>query len=541
MATTGTSAPLIKDNPWADNKDGNIFDDSKYADDPLLRQLPQELQDFVVKAGQHGTLEYVDRSGIESTIHKSLSVLCCCYSLCKMVLIKQGEIGLTQNGDKPELLGPGRHVLLSPFNHYMGTQQVTAPVIRHGCIHIIRVKIGQLGYAVNMKTGRPILLARGKHIINDINFVWKKFITLRDRITQLDQLQIIRIETGYVGYAYKKGNLKILKPGLHLIEPPDRFGDIITTQMQIIDMPEAINETSDYVPLAIKAAIFFRIVNPEKALRRISNIKQQITETAVATLAGIIRSSSLSDIASRSNANSQPFYHEKQSKNLTAKETSQIINYERKEEKKEEKQSENTFLPTSVSDEPSAPPFFQHVHDEFIQQLHDHVLDEWGIEIQNIRIESLKINDPQLQKNISNNAIDVSKQHNKYIMLQKQQEIMIVEADTQAAKLKIETDTQTSIIRTIAQAEANAIIVKAKAEKESIELKGKGESEYSRLLESTKLGNKLSLMKIQAESIKGLKQVCYIPQMNGLLDTRQAFAQNKLIPNLGPNQNELLV
>ena len=40
----------------------------------------------------------------------------------------------------------------------------------------------------------------------------------------------------------------------------------------------------------------------------------------------------------------------------------------------------------------------------------DHVLDEWGIEIQNIRIESLKINDPELQKSISNNAIEVSRQ-----------------------------------------------------------------------------------------------------------------------------------
>eukprot|EP01083_Nonionella_stella_P285211 970832_1 len=528
MATTGTSAPLIKDNPWADNKDGNIFDDSKYANDPLLRQLPQELQDFVVKAGQHGTLEYVDRSGIESTIHKSLSVLCCCYSLCKMVLIKQGEIGLTQNGDKPELLGPGRHVLLSPFNHYMGTQQVTAPVIRHGCIHIIRVKIGQLGYAVNMKTGRPILLARGKHIINDINFVWKKFITLRDRITQLDQLQIIRIETGYVGYAYKKGNLKILKPGLHLIEPPDRFGDIITTQMQIIDMPEAINETSDYVPLAIKAAIFFRIVNPEKALRRISNIKQQITETAVATLAGIIRSSSLSDIASRSNANSQPFYHEKQSKNLTAKETSQIINYERKEEKKEEKQSENTFLPTSVSDEPSAPPFFQHVHDEFIQQLHDHVLDEWGIEIQNIRIESLKINDFQLQKSISNQAIEVSRQHNRYIMLQKQQEIVIVEATAKSSQNKINTEARAQTILSKAQAKADSIRIKAEAEKQALELKGQGEAEYARLLESTKLGNTMSIMKVQSNALKNLNQVAYIPHLPQILQSGGGiFGDNK--------------
>ena len=185
--------------------------------------------------------------------------------------------------------------------------------------------------------------------------------------------------------------------------------------------------------------------------------------------------------------------------------------------------------------------FFQHVHDEFIQQLHDHALDEWGIEIQNIRIESLKIKDPSLQKNISNNAIDVSKQHNQYIMLQKKQEIMVVEANTASAKLQIETNAQTATTRTKAQAEADSVIIRAKAQKDALELKGKGQAEYSRLLESTKLGNQLSLMKIQAESLKGLKQVCYIPQMNGLLDTRQAFAQNKLIPNLKPNNNELLV
>eukprot|EP01083_Nonionella_stella_P285210 970831_1 len=439
-------------------------------DDPLIQQLPIELQKYVKRPEEHqGQLVFVKRSPVSSCIHTSLSVLCCCWSMCRCHLVKQGEIALTQYGDEPQILGPGRHVLLSPLNNFLGVRDFREPVINHGPLHIIRVEMGQLGYAVNMETGKPLLLSRGQHIINSLHFVWKKFINFSEQVTNLDQLQVIRIETGKIGYAYRMGNLVILKPGLHLIEPPDRFGDILSTQMQILELPLGLHETSDYVTLAIKASVFYRIVEPEKTLVRIQNVRQQISETGVATLAGIIRASSLSDLGSRSQARSQPFY------------------------KKHEMQSRDSK------------PFFQHVHDEFIQQLHDHVLDEWGIEIQNIRIESLKINDPQLQKNISNNAIDVSKQHNKYIMLQKQQEIMIVEADTQAAKLKIETDTQTSIIRTIAQAEANAIIVKAKAEKESIELKGKGESEYSRLLESTKLGNKLSLMKIQAESIKGLK------------------------------------
>merc|ERR1712154_149020 len=94
-------------------------------------------------------------------------------------------------------------------------------------------------------------------------------------------------------------------------------------------------------------------------------------------LAGIIRASSLSDLGSRS----QPFYHEKQKSDL------------------DEKKEDDGYAPKEEQLEHQRP-FFQHVHDEFIQQLHDHVLDEWGIEIQNIRIESLKINDIELQKSI---------------------------------------------------------------------------------------------------------------------------------------------
>merc|ERR1712228_369909 len=371
--------------------------------------------------------------------------------------------------------------------------------------HIIRVQMGQLGYAVDMESGKPMLLSRGEHIINSEHFVWKKFVNFSEQITDLDQLQVIRIETGKIGYCFRQGNLVILKPGLHLIEPPDRFGNIMSTQMQILDLPLGIHETSDYVALAINAAVFYRIVEPEKTLVRIKNVEQQIEETAIATLAGIIRASSLSDLGSRS----QPFYHQQQEDN---------------DEKNEN--DNNGYNPQQDEQFEHQQPFFQHVHDEFIQQLHDHVLDEWGVEIQNIRIESLKINDPILQKNISNNAIDVSKQHNKYIMLQKQQEIMMVEANTAAAKLQIETSAKTSTIRRKAQANADKLLIIAEAQKDA--------------LESTKLGNQLSLMKVQREALSGLKQVCYIPQMNGLLDTRQAFAQNKLIPDLKANENGLL-
>lgn len=208
--------------------------------------------------------------------------------------------------------------------------------------------------------------------------------------------------------------------------------------MKVLDLPLGIHETSDYVALAIKSAVFYRIVEPQKTLVRIKDVNQQISEvlfcpllvqsgsfslyfgnvfdiqTAVATLAGIIRASvrwisilfkwngfndcyfielkSLSDLGSRSQAPSKSFYHQKE----------------------EEKRDGGGYAPHATPPPPQrTQPFFKHVHDEFMSQLHDHVLDEWGIEIQNIRIESLKINDPELQKSISNNAIEVSRQHNR--------------------------------------------------------------------------------------------------------------------------------
>merc|ERR1719204_1951698 len=351
------AARADEQNPWNEARSDQPLLE---IDDPLLRQLPAELREYVKPPSQsQDKIEYVHREGFAATAHAALAALCCCYSACRMVVVKQGELGLTQNSDKPEMLGPGRHVLLSPFNSFIGIQQVTEPVIRHGPLHIIRVEMGQLGYGVDMKSGRPVILARGKHIINDIHFLWKKFITLRDRITQLDQLSIIRIETGYIGYAFKRGNLKILKPGLHMIEPPDRFGDIISTMNQLIDLEEAIHETSDYVPVSIKAAIFFRIVDAEKALLTISNIRQQITETAVATLAGIIRASSLSDIASRS----QVGYHKGQGKELSIAENASIVQSDGRQRNRSKDTAHPMFPPSSPMDEPSAPPgtpFFQH-------------------------------------------------------------------------------------------------------------------------------------------------------------------------------------
>merc|ERR1712154_57385 len=107
--------------------------------------------------------------------------------------------------------------------------------------------------------------------------------------------------------------------------------------------------------------------------------------------------------------------------------------------------------------------------------------------------------------------------HNRYLMLQKQQEIAMVEANAKASKNRIETEALCGTIIAKATADADAVRIEAKAAKEAIELKGQGEAEYARLLESTKLGNQMSVMQVQADTLKGLKQVAYVPQLPNLL------------------------
>ena len=58
------------------------------------------------------------------------------------------------------------------------------------------------------------------------------------------------------------------------------------------------------------------------------------------------------------------------------------------------------MLKNLPADAPSAPMFFDKVHDEFIAKLHDTFVEKFGIEITNIRIESFKINNKELSGKI---------------------------------------------------------------------------------------------------------------------------------------------
>eukprot|EP00742_Colponemidia_sp_Colp-10_P006953 GILJ01007462.1.p1 GENE.GILJ01007462.1~~GILJ01007462.1.p1 ORF type:complete len:518 (-),score=65.61 GILJ01007462.1:1629-3182(-) len=468
----------------------------------LFAQLPVELQHYIVDADPHAKIDMVTWNPVQRMIRKAAVLALLPWAFCRMELVREGELALTWNGDKPEVLGPGRHVLFKPTNSLDRIVKISDPVIVHGPISIIRVQDGQLGYGLDTETGHPVLLSPGKHVINSPTFKFQRFLVLDAVQNDIGTFTLIRIETGNVGIAYRNAELKVLGPGFHLIVPPDRFRCVVSTQQCILELPHMLAESSDYVQLAIKADVFYRIVDPEKTFSNIKDIDISIRETAVATLCGIIRNSTLAEIGQ------------------SAKATYNKV----------------VVASGGGGGEVSAPPyhqsFYKYVHDQFIETLHDHVMSDWGVSIENIRIESLKIANERLAQDISSQAVIYAKTQAALANAQSETQVQAAaaernantvridaqakanaietEAVAKANALSIEADAKAKTIKILAEADAEATRLRAGAERERLRLEGEGKGMYMKSLD-TEFGQKLALFDVQATAFKNTEKIAWLP------------------------------
>jgi len=224
-----------------------------------------------------------------------------------------------------------------------------------------------------------------------------------------------------------------------------------------------------------------------------TDIAKQIRDLAVAALQQIIRSSTLVDIAGTSK-----------------------ISYSEEVSNKQ----------TGEAD------FYAKIHDEFMSNLHDNIMQEWGVDISNIRIESLRIQDKKLAGSIANQAIQVSELEARHMMLEKQTDIITVEANNKAKQMEIQCEADAFATKRTAEAEAEKILIKARAQKDAKVLQGEGEKEYATLVKESGLGADLAMLDIHAKAMKGMKQVCYVPHLPSMLGKANPLMDSGLmLPN----------
>ena len=432
--------------------------------------------------------------------------------------IPKGKVALVTDNNIPRLL-EGTHYINSKTFTYHKMEDLNQQVIKHGTITRFTVRKGEIG--LGWENNAPVFFEEGVYIKDSPLFAFERCVPASEKQIALGAKKIVTVWDGEVGVSYLKGKLIVLKPDRHLIESTEHiFQGFLSTQQQCLHLtnptrkgaePETILtcETKDFVEIGLKADVFYKIADAEKVLLVVGkdNVETLVKETAIATLNSIIRSTSLAEVA--------------QNKEFAARSEKKHL---------EEMQTKGQG--------PSAPLFFDKVHDEFISKLHDSFMDHYGIAITNIRIESFKIMNQELASNISKQAFTTAQTENQLANLAGQTEIATaqqhrdaevarIKAEGESVKLKTETDAKNRAVLESAKAESDATVIKAKADAQAIELKAsaeakaivlKGEAEAKRaeMLTNTPLGGQIQMYQMYVEMVKsslsGVEKVIYLPE-----------------------------
>lgn len=111
-------------------------------------------------------------------------------------------------------------------------------------------------------------------------------------------IQITR--TGEVKIVERLGKFKkTLQPGLGFICPfIDRVSKKVSIKQEIIDLPPSNMITKDNVSVAIDTVIFYKVLEPQKAVYKIENFKNGIAYSAVTNLRSLVGSMTLDQVLS---------------------------------------------------------------------------------------------------------------------------------------------------------------------------------------------------------------------------------------------------
>lgn len=482
------------------------------------------------------------------------------------ILVPKGFIAKVFQETKPRFFGQGEHIIESTNFQYCGLEDIlSSECITHGTLTILNVTLGKVALAWN--DNEPFFIDKpGLYEFDSTNVSFIEFKDAEERLIQLGSKKIVLVQTGEVGITYDEGKLKILSDGRHTISKSTHiFERFLSTQQKSLrlatlsatermthksmkkqhakssrfghdhggvlvqsdDSDLTVCETKDLVKVGLRADVFYSVEDPEKCIKRIDidELEDLVRETAIATLTNIIRSTALNEIA--------------QSK--------QVSIGDGKDEKNESFDDGNNSKIDGESPPPTAPMaiFFEKAHDEFMLKLHDDFWQRYGVDIANIRIESLKIMDDALSESIAQNALTTAEIENEMANLSGKTLISTQTEKTAAQVKNINAQAEASALKTIAdaenlrkiesakaeaesmkislmakaQTEAEAILVKAKAEAEAIKLKAKAEAERAEMLSKTDLGQQETLLHIYSDMVvnsnKGVEKVVYLdPTVN---------------------------
>ncbi|ELR20718.1 SPFH domain / Band 7 domain containing protein [Acanthamoeba castellanii str. Neff] len=404
------------------------------------------------------------------------------YVLSKMQLIQEGSMGLTLHSGQPVILRPGRYVLLSPLHSFVEQKSINDDLIEFGPITVVTIKKGQLG--LSWKNGETIILEPGRHILVAPH-VFQEAKDIGAPYIELGPIKRIIVNEGQVGISYDTGKLEVLLPGLHIrTSPTFRFQEFVSVRRL---EPLKVN-TNDGIAIMVNTIITYRIEDPVRAFRDVSNVSEALFEKAEALVTSIFLHHSLDEIAptlpsGRHESLEDPGFGSDDDQDDNDKDDELT----RRKKKKMGKQREI-----------STPSLFSEiVREAFMDELREYVTT-WGVVLMDMSIEKLEFHDSALRDLLTQRASN--------------------KLQTASNRANIAAQAQTGIQK--AQGLAQEARVKADAELYTAEQRAKG----ARLQADTALARQLAVMRATREIVEAAgNKTSFIP-WNMKVDLREGSA-----------------
>jgi regulator of protease activity HflC (stomatin/prohibitin superfamily) len=445
--------------------------------------------------------------------------------------------------------------------------------IQHDTIHILRVPSGTIA-KVSLGSHAFLLEAqKDPYIYNSPVFSLEKankslYFKASSRLIEHGSIKRLLPHTGEVAVTHDNGTLRVFPPPqdgqpILITSPNHSIDGFLTTGLQtktfpsegtkkrlLQENPQAtvdefsheIFTTSDSLKLGVLLVVAYRIADPERALAILSNeekILEHIENLARTDMGRAVKSCS-----------SQQF----------------LVSFQNQIKKAdiEIKQSESN---------PFIPPPFMGVQDDVRHKLGEE-LKEYGIELVRFNIESYKIMDEGIAKEMEKQSLNTAKTNAKEGTLEANYRIGKREAEQAAEILRIQTVQQNQVITSTAtaqleaakqqsekeilaataqaeaglrnatakaqgdlrkaEAEAKGIIIKAEADKKANEMRGEVFRNNPQLFEyeMTKI-NVEAFQKSNATFLLPVEMVPYITSLAGNPYTLFKTAQKHMHPKVG--------
>jgi hypothetical protein len=139
------------------------------------------------------------------------------HGMLHLLRVPHGHAAKIVSDGQAELLGPGYHFFESSMVHHVGLASLSAKVIRHEAITLVRVSKGEL--AVAWLNNEPLLLEDpGIYGYDTADFNYVRHQPVSDKVIAIGSKKIITVNAGETCITHQHGALRLLQRGRHVLE-----------------------------------------------------------------------------------------------------------------------------------------------------------------------------------------------------------------------------------------------------------------------------------------------------------------------------------